>query len=129
VLTKKRHLTSTVEPPHDPGLDRRRFLPTSLAGVLATPLAVEAQMTAPAPKIGVLSSQSREMSKAGWTALRQGLRDLGWEDRRNIVIEVRFADGQIDCLRALAEDLLKHEVRLIVAQNTPAASAAGSSGL
>ena len=105
-------------------IDRRHFLLTSLAGVLAAPLAVEAQATTPVAKIGVLSSQSRETSKAVWAAFRQGLGDLGWEDGRNIVVEVRFADGQIDRLRALAEDLLKHEVRLIVAQNTPAAGAA-----
>ena len=105
-------------------IDRRAFLGTLGAAMLVSPLGVEAQATAPTAKIGVLSSQSRETSKAVWTAFRQGLRDLGWEDGRNLVIEVRFADGHLDRLRALAEDLLKHDVRLIVAQNTPAAGAA-----
>jgi len=102
-----------------------RFLGVLLASsIFVLPLAVGGQATAPAPKIGVLSSQSRETSKAVWNAFRQGLRDLGWEDGRNIVVDVRFADGHLDRLRALAEDLLKHDVSLIVAQNTPAAGAA-----
>jgi len=41
VLTTATYLTSTVEQPHHPGMDRRRFLLTSLAGVFAAPLAVE----------------------------------------------------------------------------------------
>ena len=92
--------------------------------IFVQPLTVGAQATAAAAKIGVLSSQSRETSKTVWAAFRQGLRDLGWEDGRNIVIEVRFADGHLDRLRALADDLLKHDVSLIVAQNTPAVGAA-----
>src|SRR5215510_4860357 len=102
-----------------------KFLGVLLAlSILMHPLAVGAQATAPAPRIGVLSSQSIETSKAVWTAFRQGLRDLGWEDGRNIVIEVRFADGHLDRLRALADELLSHGVRLIVAANTPGARAA-----
>ena len=92
--------------------------------ILLQPLAVEAQATASAVKIGVLSSQSRETSKAAWTAFREGLHDLGWDEGRNIVIDIRFADGHLDRLRPLADDLLKHGARLIVAQNTPAAGAA-----
>jgi putative ABC transport system substrate-binding protein len=97
------------------------LLALSILGPLLT---AEAQVTATTAKIGVLSSQSHETSKAAWTAFRQGLRDFGWEDGRNIVIEVRFADGHIDRLRGLAEELLKHDVRLIVAQNSPGARAA-----
>jgi putative tryptophan/tyrosine transport system substrate-binding protein len=92
--------------------------------ILGPPLSADAQVTATTAKIGVLSSQSYETSKAAWSAFRQGLRDFGWQDGRNIVIEVRFADGHIDRLRGLAEELLKHDVRLIVAQNSPGARAA-----
>ncbi len=105
-------------------MDRRRFLLTSLAGVLAAPLGAWAQQAVGPPKIGLLVSASRKTSEAVWASFRQGLRDLGWEDGRNIVIEARFADGNIDRLRGLAEELLHLNVRLIVAANTPGASAA-----
>jgi ABC transporter substrate binding protein len=41
----------------------------------------------------VLTAQSRETSTASWESFRQGLRDLGWEEGRNLVTEARFADG------------------------------------
>jgi len=67
---------------------------------------------------------SRETSMACLGLISPGLRDLGWEDGRNIVIEVRFADGKLDRLRGLAEELLHLNVSLIVAANSPGASAA-----
>ena len=92
--------------------------------LLAAPLAAEAQQAGTPVKIGVLSSQSRETSAAAWTAFRQGLHDLGWDEGRNIVVEMRLADGKLDRLPRLAQELLSLNVRLIVAQNTPAARAA-----
>src|SRR5438128_6975663 len=86
--------------------------------VLAPP-AAEGQPEGMPVKIGVLSPQSRETSAAGWTAFRRGLRDLGWEEGRNIVIEARFADGKLDRLQSLAEELLNLNVSLIVSQNSP----------
>jgi putative tryptophan/tyrosine transport system substrate-binding protein len=100
-----------------------------LAVVLATslvlaPLAVEAQQAGKPLRIGVLTAQSRETSTASWESFRQGLRDLGWEEGRNLVIEARFADGKFDRLPAFAEELLKLNVSLIVAVNSPGARAA-----
>jgi len=105
-------------------MDRRRFLLTSLAGVIAAPLAAGAQPAGMPVKIGVLSPQSRETSAAGWAAFRRGLRDLGWEEGRNIAIEARFADGKLDRLHSLAEELLNLNVSLIVSQNSPGTRAA-----
>jgi putative ABC transport system substrate-binding protein len=100
-------------------------LVTSLAlALLVAPLAVEAQRTGTPAKIGVLSPQSRDTSLPAWVAFRQGLHDLGWEEGRSIVIEVRFADGKLDRLPSLARELLSLNVSLIVAQNSPAARAA-----
>ena len=95
-----------------------------LAVVLAlsftlAPIAIEAQQEGTPVRIGVLSPQSRETSAAGWAAFRQGLRDLGWEEGRNIAIEARFADGKLNRLHGLAEELLNLNVRLIVSQNSP----------
>src|SRR5215475_7748835 len=94
-------------------MDRRAFITAAVAQQAVRPA-----------KIGVLASASRKTSAAGWASFRQGLRDLGWEDWRNIVIEDRFADGKLDRLRGLAEELLHLDVRLIVAANTPGANAA-----
>src|SRR5262249_43402289 len=63
-------------------------------------------------------------SLAAWTAFREGLREHGWGEGRNIAIEVRFADGQLDRLSGLAQELLSLNVRLIVAQNSPGVRAA-----
>jgi putative ABC transport system substrate-binding protein len=93
-------------------------------GLLATPLAAEGQQAGKPIRIGVLTAQSRETSIASWESFRQGLRDLGWEDGRNIVIEARFADGKFDRLPALAEELLNLKVSLIVAANSPGVHAA-----
>jgi len=100
-----------------------------LAVVLAlvlTPLTAEAQQSGKPMRIGVLTAQSRETSTASWESFRQGLRDLGWEEGRNLVIEARFADGKLDRLPAFADELLHLNVSLIVAANSPGASAAVS---
>jgi len=110
-------------------ISRRRF--TTGVVIALTPLGstaraqeYKAQQAVRPVKIGVLAPVSRETSMAVWASFRQGLRDLGWEDGRNIVIEVRFADGKLDRLRGLAEELLHLNVSLIVAANSPGASAA-----
>src|SRR5262249_16522697 len=93
-------------------------------GVALAPLLVEAQPSSSSARIGVLSTQSRETSQAAWNAFRQGLRGLGWEEGRNIIIEVRFADGKLERLRELVTELLTLNVSLIVAQNSPGVRAA-----
>jgi len=74
------------------------------------------------PKVAYLSASS-----AGRTTLdtfQQGLRDLGYVEGRNILIEYRWANGQFDRLPALATELVRARVNVIVAANTPAALAA-----
>ena len=105
-------------------MTRRTFLCGLILAALSAPLVAEAQPTGTPVRIGVLSPQSRETSAAGWAAFRQGLRDLGWEEGQNIIIEARFADGKLDRLRNLAEELLSMNVSLIVSQNSPGTSAA-----
>jgi putative tryptophan/tyrosine transport system substrate-binding protein len=69
-------------------MDRRRFLLTSLAGALAAPLGAEAQHDGRVYRIGLLGLSSRS-DITGLAALRQGLRDLGYEEGKNLVIEAR----------------------------------------
>src|SRR5262245_30041863 len=102
---------------------RRAFLGLLTLGLLVSPFAADAQQAGKPVRIGVLTAQSRETSVVSWESFRQGLRDLGWEDGRNIIIESRFANGNFDRLPALAEELLSLKVSLIVAVNSPGARA------
>src|SRR6266705_837993 len=104
-------------------MDRRRFLLTSLAGVLAAPRAAEAQQGAKAARVGYLAG-----NLAGGPhlpeAFRQGLRDLGYVEGRNVVIEYRDAEGKLERLPALAAELVPLQVDVIFAVGTLHALAA-----
>jgi len=105
-------------------MDRRAFIGTLAGGLLAAPVAAEAQQTGKAPRIGVLAAYSREASAFLWESFRQGLTERGWEDGRNIIIETRFAEGKFDKLHAFAEELVHQNVEIIVAVNSPGTRAA-----
>jgi ABC-type uncharacterized transport system substrate-binding protein len=105
-------------------VDRRRFLLTSLAGALAAPRTAEAQQQAEkVPRIGYLVTNlaaALHMQEA----FLQGLRNLGYVEGRNFVIEYRDAEGKRERLPALATELVALKVDVIVAGGTPAALAA-----
>jgi len=103
---------------------RRTFLGVLSLGLLVSPLAAGAQQTGKPVRIGVLTAQSRATSTASWESFREGLRDLGWEDGRNLVIVERFTDGDFDRLAVAADELVKLNVALIVTANSPGARAA-----
>jgi putative ABC transport system substrate-binding protein len=104
-------------------VDRRAFIGTLAGGLLAAPLAAEAQ-------------QADKMARIGWLAVNlaafphvreaflQGLRDLGHVEGRNVVIEYRDAEGKLERLPVLAAELVALKVDVIVAPSTPAALAA-----
>lgn len=107
---------------------RRRAL---VAGLAVWPLAVRAQ--APRGRIGWLSpwwSSSapgdpvQQQAFARHEALRAGLRDLGYVEGKNLVIEHRFAEGKLDRLPALAAELVQLNVDLVLALEPPAVEAA-----
>jgi putative ABC transport system substrate-binding protein len=102
---------------------RRRFLLTSLAGALAAPLAAEAQPAAKVPRIGYLAGSLAATGNLHQHFL-QGLRDLGYVEGRNVMIEYRDAEGKYDRLPALAAELVALKVDVIVVGSTPAALAA-----
>src|SRR5262249_37484788 len=91
--------------------------------LLAAPLAVEAQPAGKVYRVGYLSNASATASAPFVEALRQGLRELGWAEGQNIVIEPRFAEGRSDLLPALAAELVRLKVDLIVAGPSPPARA------
>ncbi len=103
-------------------ISRRRFL-SSLAGVLAAPLAAEAQQAAKVARRGFLASNRGAAPHLG-EAFLQGLRDLGYVEGRNLVIEYRYAEGKLERLPALAAELVALKVDVIVAGNQVSALAA-----
>jgi putative ABC transport system substrate-binding protein len=105
-------------------MDRRTFLAGTGAVLLAVPLAAEAQQAAKVPRIGFLSLNLAPNSHLH-EAFRQGLRDLGYIQGRNIVIEIRDAEGKYERLPALAAELVALKVDVIVTGGgTPPALAA-----
>jgi putative ABC transport system substrate-binding protein len=72
---------------------RRKFLAT-LGGAAAWPLAARAQQPERVRRIGILETTSRPLNAANFEALREGLRELGHIEGRNLVIEYRSADGR-----------------------------------
>src|SRR3982751_2420500 len=95
-----------------------------LTSLLATPSSVDAQSTEHARRIGFLASGSSAVASPIVGAFRDGLRDLGWVEGRNVMIEFRFAEGRFDRLPDLAAELVRLKMDLIVAVPTPAALAA-----
>jgi putative ABC transport system substrate-binding protein len=94
--------------------------------LLATSLTLEAQQSGRIPRIGLLMTGSLGLPEttASLDAFRQGLRDHGYVEGENILIEYRSADGNIERLPGLATEVARLKVDLIVAGATPAGRAA-----
>ena len=94
-------------------MNRRAFV-TGLGAVLAMPLAAEAQQAGKVGRVGYLLGATREQTSHLVKAFEDGLRDLGYVPGRNVVIEYRFADGKVERLPQLAQDLVRLKVDVIV---------------
>ncbi|HTE86559.1 MAG TPA: ABC transporter substrate-binding protein [Dehalococcoidia bacterium] len=99
---------------------RRVFL-IAVGALLAAPLAAEAQQAGKVFRIGYLSAPTRDSVGGVLEAFLRALRELGWIEGQNVVIEYRWAEGDLERLPSLAQDLVRRNVDVIVA---PAASAA-----
>ena len=99
-------------------MKRREFI-TLLGGAAAAwPLAAHAQQPTNDVSIGFLSVNTRAAMIARTDAFQRGLRDLGYIIGQNIAVEYRFAEGQPDRLRALADELVRLRVSVIVTEGT-----------
>ena len=96
---------------------------TLVISLLAAPLAAEGQQAA-VPAVGVLSSASAELFAPFIAAFRDGLRDEGYIEGRNVTIEFASAEGRYDRLPALAEALVARKVAVIVASGGAVAALA-----
>ena len=104
---------------------RRAFLGTLAGGLLAASLAAEAQQPARVPRIGVLTNaQDTPEFRRFWDPFRQGLRERGWVEGQNIVIEWRYTEGKPELFPGLAAELVSLKVDLILASTTPGVRAA-----
>ena len=106
-------------------MDRRAFVGMVAGAFVAAPFSTFAQQTSPTlRRIGFLSSESASNQAKRLEALRTGLRELGYVEGKNIVIEIRWAEGNYDRLPALAAELVGLKVSVVVASGTKATLAA-----
>src|SRR6202162_1503155 len=95
-------------------MERRTFIGVIAGGLLAAPLAAEAQQAGKVPRIGFLGTRTLSDTSPFLDAFRQGLRELGWVEGQNIVIDYRFAEGRFDRLPDLAAELVRLKVELML---------------
>jgi putative ABC transport system substrate-binding protein len=96
---------------------KRRAFIAGLGSAAAWPVVAQAQQPA-IPVIGFLNSGSRDGYVPMVAAFRQGLKETGYIEDRNVAVEYRWAEGQYDGVPAMAPELVRRQVALIVA-NSP----------
>jgi len=105
-------------------LRRRHFVMLLSGAAVGWPLTARAQQPIKVARIGRLSPLSVAVEAPMLAALRQGLSELGWIDGQNLAFELRFAEGNLDRLPQLADELVRAKVDVIVTGSSPGASAA-----
>src|SRR6516164_4285909 len=100
-------------------MERREFI-TLLGGAAASwPLAARAQQPAEVPRVGILSPAASEAA-ATLTAFREAMRDRGYVEGQTIALDFRLSKGIMDALPALAAELVRIPVNVIVTDSTSA---------
>jgi len=104
-------------------MQRREFITLLSGAAIGWPLAARAQQSAQVPRIGILSPATSETAGT-LTAFRQGIRDLGYVEGQTIKLDFRLSKGIMEALPALAAELVRIPVNLIVADGTSGTLAA-----
>jgi putative ABC transport system substrate-binding protein len=107
-------------------MERRTFIGSLAGSLLAAPLVAEAQPAGKIYRIGMLETRSATLNAANVDAFRQGMRELGYKQGQNLEIVYRSSDGRDERFPALADELVRLKVDLILTRGTPAALAAKS---
>ena len=102
-------------------MQRRKFIALAVGVAAAWPLAAHAQSKT--PRIGFMGNSTAALEANLVDAFREGLREHGYEEGRNIIIEYRWADGKYERFPALVAELIAAKVEVIVTAGTPAALA------
>jgi len=89
-------------------------------GILATPLAIDAQQTGKVHRIGFLGNSTAALEANLVRPFREGLHDLGYDEGRNVLIEYRWAEGKYERFPTLIAELIALKVDVIVTAGTPA---------
>ena len=106
-------------------MDRRTFIGAMAGGLLAAPLAMEAQQAGGMPRIGVLvPAEPASPTEPNVGAFRRELHKLGYVEGRNVAIEYRYAHGRSEAYPGLAQELVRLKVDVLVVASGAAALAA-----
>jgi putative ABC transport system substrate-binding protein len=105
------------------GVKRREFIALIGGAAVAWPLAARAQQPANVPRVGILSPAASEAA-ATLTAFREEIRNLGYIEGQTIALDFRLSKGIMDVLPALAAELVRIPVNVIVTDTTSATLAA-----
>ena len=96
-------------------IDRRTFLAGTGAALLNAPFAAQAQQTGKVYRVGWIIGSSISASAPLVDAFRQGMRELGWVEGKNIEYEIRAAEGKLERFPVLVAELLRLKVDLFLA--------------
>ena len=114
-------------------MDRRRFLLTSLAGAVASPVArvvapvaAEAQESNSRARVAFVGAETPSTNQHFLDAFREGLRRYGYVEGQNLILEARWAEGRSERFPELIGELIRLKARVIVTVSSPAALAAKS---
>ena len=105
-------------------MDRRTFISAFAGGLVIARSVAEAQPAAKVFRIGTLQAASAETVAPLFRALKEGLRDLGYIEGRDVVFESRYADGRLERLPDLAAELVRLRVDVMVTGTNPNVAAA-----
>ena len=100
-------------------MNRRRFVLSALGALVAAPHVVAAQHAVKRPTIGLMGSGTAAAQSQWTAAFVQRLRELGWNEGRNVAIEYRWADGRSERFAEIAAEFVRINVDVILTHNTP----------